>query len=47
MRGDVISVLSLEGRYHILSRVSIVNDDITEHIVFMSPCYRPDKGISM
>ena len=24
MRGEVISVLSLEGRYHILSRVSIV-----------------------
>ena len=119
MRGEVISVLSLERRYHILSRVSgakflrklrtiilchvfslyyciflllslcrffaifvfsgtkndiagqktisrdkkryrgTKNDiagqktisrdknDITGHIVFMSPCYRPDKGTSM
>ena len=22
-------------------------NDIAEHIVFMSPCYRPDKGTSM
>lgn len=22
-------------------------NDITEHIVFMSPCYWPDKGASM
>ena len=26
MRGEVISVLSLEGRYHILSRVSAANE---------------------
>ena len=27
MRGEVISVLSLERRYHILSRVSVANEE--------------------
>ena len=30
-----------------LKRYRGTKNDITGHIVFMSPCYRPDKGTSM
>ena len=93
MRGEAISVLSLEGRYHkydiVLKAIKLISprpdydnlfityfntcafmalsgsefgtatnragqktisatkSDISDDIVFMSPCYRPDKGTSM
>ena len=43
MRGEVISVLSLERRYHILSRVSAKYDIVTRAIKLILPSLECDN----